>query len=385
LANTYGRLPFVPVRGKGVYLWDSEGNRYLDFLSGIGVNGLGHGHPKLVSAIQKQAKTLIHVSNLCHIPSQVELGQLLTTISFADRVFFCNSGAEANEAAIKLARKYSSDRYGKGRSQIITMRNSFHGRTLATLSATGQEKLKKGFEPMVSGFRHVPFNNLEEIRKCLNGKICAVLLEPVQGEGGVYPAQAKYLRDLRKLCKKNDILLIFDEVQCGFGKTGKMFGYQHYGVKPDIMTVAKSLAGGVPIGAMLATKKVMDSFVPGTHAATFGGNPLACTAALATVKTIVSEKLPAHADRMGKYFLAGLLELKNEFPFITEIRGMGLLIGVQLNCPCGEIVLKALKRGLLVNCIQTNVLRFLPPLIVNRKQIDFCLKILRQIFTKLET
>ena len=289
IMKTYGRYPLVPVRGEGCVVWDADGKRYLDFLAGVAVNNLGHCHPKVVKAIQEQAASLIHCSNYYHIPQQIELAELLCTRSFADRAFFCNSGAEANEAAIKLARKYSRERHGVDRFEIITALSSFHGRTMATVSATGQEKVQKFFDPLLHGFRHVPFNDVAALARAITPNTCAVMLEPIQGEGGVNVPDPGYFREVRRLCDEHKLLLIFDEVQVGMGRTGTLFAYEHFGVTPDIMTLAKALAGGAPIGTMLAREQYAAAFTPGTHGSTFGGNPLVTAAALATVRTLLED------------------------------------------------------------------------------------------------
>jgi acetylornithine aminotransferase/acetylornithine/N-succinyldiaminopimelate aminotransferase len=377
VAQTYGRYPIALVRGKGTHVWDRSGKQYLDFVSGLAVDNLGHCHPKVVSAIRKQAGELLHVSNLYHIEPQAKLAAELTRLSFADKVFFCNSGAEANEAAIKLARRYFHDRGEKSRHEIITFNNSFHGRTMATISATAQTKFHVGFKPLLPGFKYVPFNDITALKKALSAtKTCAVMIEPVQGEGGVNVANKSYLKELKKLCQKSGSLLIFDEVQTGFGRTGKLFAYQHYGVQPDIITLAKALGAGVAIGAMAATNKVMQSFVPGTHAATFGGNPLACQAALASTKVLTGKNFLERANEKGEYFLERLQGLAKNYPLIREVRGLGLMLAVELDRPGNEIVLNCMQRGYLINCIQGNILRFLPPLIVTKKEINELIKVL---------
>ncbi|OGW29641.1 MAG: acetylornithine aminotransferase, partial [Nitrospirae bacterium GWC2_42_7] len=332
LMNTYSRFPVVLRKGRGIKVWSSENKEYLDFVGGVAVNCLGHCHPKVVIAIQKQSQRLIHVSNYYHIEQQVKLAKLLVENSFADKVFFCNSGAEANEAAIKLARKYFSEQNGNKKFEIIATTNSFHGRTLATLTATGQDKFKKGFDPLMPGFVHVEFNDIDAIEKAVTKNTCAVLLEPIQGEGGVKIPDPDYLNEVRKLCDKHEILLILDEVQTCMGRTGKFFAYEHFGITPDILTMAKGLGGGVPIGAMLATEKIAAAFQPGTHGSTFGGNPLVCAAAIATIDVILEDGfILDQCRRMGKYFKKRLEELKKEFPsLIADIRGMGLLIGMEI-------------------------------------------------------
>jgi len=376
VAQTYGRYPIALVRGKGTHVWDRSGKEYLDFVSGLAVDNLGHCHPKVVSAIRKQAGELLHVSNLYHIEPQSKLAAELTRISFADKVFFCNSGAEANEAAIKLARRYYHDRGEKARREIITFSDSFHGRTMATITATAQTKFHVGFKPLLPGFKYVPFNDITALKQALSAKTCAVMIEPVQGEGGVNVANKSYLKELKKLCQKNGSLLIFDEVQTGFGRTGKMFAYEHYGVQPDIITLAKALGAGVAIGAMAATDQAMKSFVPGTHAATFGGNPLACQAALASLKVLTGKNFIERTNEKGQYFLERLQGLAKKYPFIREVRGMGLMLAVELDRPGNDIVLKCMQQGYLINCIQGNILRFLPPLIVTKKEINELIKVL---------
>ncbi len=382
IATTYGRYPVILVRGEGTRVWDSEGKVYYDFVSGIAVNNLGHCHPKVVEAIRRQAGTLIHVSNLYYILPQIELSNMLQTLSFADRSFFCNSGAEANEAAIKLARKYAHDHFGEKRYEIITMEQSFHGRTLATISATGQPKYKKGFEPVVSGFTHVPFNDLGAVEKAISEQTCAIMVEPIQGEGGVNVPDQDYLKGLRELCDKYKLLLIYDEVQTGIGRTGKLFAYEHYDVPPDIMTLAKSLAGGVPIGAMLAREEVAQSLVPGTHASTFGGNPLATAAAVAALQAIQEEQMIENCQRMGQYFLGRLEELRQKYGFIKEVRGKGLLIGMELDRPGSKFVTACMEQGFLINCTMDTVLRFIPPLIITSEEIDKLIELLDSLFAK---
>ncbi|MEW6675449.1 MAG: acetylornithine transaminase [Nitrospirota bacterium] len=376
--NTYERLPVVLRKGRGMKVWGSDGKEYLDFAGGVAVNCLGHCHPRVVIAIQKQAQRLLHVSNFYHIEPQIKLAKLLVEHSFADKVFFCNSGAEANEAAIKLARKYAREHISQNCYEIITAQNSFHGRTLATLTATGQEKFQHGFEPLMPGFRHVLFNDIAAIRKAITKDTCAIMLEPIQGEGGVKLPDHNYLKEVRELCNKHNILLILDEVQTGVGRTGKLFAYEHYGITPDIMTIAKGLGGGVPIGAMLATERVASSFQPGTHGTTFGGNPLVCAAAIATIETLLEDGfILDQCNRMGEYLKKGLEHLKIEFPsVIMDIRGLGLLLGMELTRDCIPLVKACLNKGVLVNCTAGNVMRFMPPLIVQEKDIDHLIDIL---------
>lgn len=385
IMNTYNRAPIDLRKGRGVKVWGSDGKEYLDFVGGVAVNILGHCHPKIVVAIQKQAQRLIHVSNLYHIEPQIKLARLLVEHSFADKVFFCNSGAEANEAAIKLARKYAKEHQGKDKFEIITALNSFHGRTLATLTATGQEKFQKGFEPLMPGFKYVPFNDISALKSLITQNTCAVMLEPIQGEGGIKIPDPDYFKNVRELCNKNNLLLILDEVQTGMGRTGKLFAYEHYNVTPDIMALAKGLGSGVPIGAMLASDKVASAFVPGSHASTFGGNPLVCTAAIATIETLLEDGfLLDQCKRMGEYLRKELKNLQKEFPsVIIDVRGKGLLVGMELTRDCSTIVKACMEKGLLVNCTAGNVLRFTPALIVQEKDIDHMLDILGNVLSSL--
>ena len=385
LMHTYNRFPVAIRKGRGMKVWGTDGKEYLDFLGGVAVNCLGHCHPKVVIAIQKQAQRLIHISNYFHIESQTKLAKILVENSFADKVFFCNSGAEANEAAIKLARRYFKEVSGKNKFEIITAFNSFHGRTLGTLSATGQEKFKIGFDPLVPGFTHVDFNDIGAIENAITKDTCAVMLEPIQGESGVKIPAPDYLGEVRKLCDRHGILLILDEVQTGMGRTGKLFAYEHSGITPDIMTLAKGLGGGVPIGAMLATDTVAAAFVPGTHGSTFGGNPLACSAAIATIDVLIEDGfILDQCKRMGEYFNKKLEELHKEFPsIIAEVRGVGLLVGMELTRDGAPIVQACLERGLLINCTAGNILRFMPALIITEKEIDHLVDVLGQIFDRL--
>ena len=383
IMKTYGRYPLVPVRGEGCFLWDADGRKYLDFLAGVAVNNLGHCHPKVVAALQKQAGELIHCSNYYHIPQQIELAELLCNNSFADRAFFCNSGAEANEAAIKLARKYSREKFGADRFEIITAFSSFHGRTMATVSATGQEKVQRFFDPLLHGFKHVPFNDAEALRKAVSPVTCAVMLEPIQGEGGIVVPSADYMRQVRQICDENNLILIFDEVQVGIGRTGKLFAYEHFDIVPDIMTLAKALAGGAPIGTMLAREEIAESFSPGTHGSTFGGNPLVTAAGVAAVRTVLEDGVLQNAVDMGKYLVARLESLKSRFTFVVDVRGIGLMIGMELAIPGADIVKEALAQGLLLNVAQERVLRFVPPLIVGKPEIDEMMGILEAILEKI--
>lgn len=380
LFGNYSRIPVVPVRGEGCRVWDADGRCYLDFVAGIAVNALGHAYPKVVDAIEKQARSMLHCSNLYNIPPQIELAELLVGQTFADRVFFCNSGAEANEAAIKLARKYSHDTYGKDRSGIVTALSSFHGRTMATLSATGQEKVRIGFDPLVPGFHYVPYGDAAALEAALDDTICAVLLEPIQGEGGVNVPPAGYLQAVRDMCNRRGILLIFDEIQTGCGRTGKLFAHQHEGVEPDIMTLAKGLAGGVPIGAMLAREALAASFGPGTHGSTFGGNPLATAAGCATIRSLLEDGVLDNCVAAGRHLVARLEELRGKYPaLVKEVRGRGLLVGMELTVPGAPLVQAALEKGVLLNCTREKVLRFMPPLIVSTGEIDTMITVLDDI------
>jgi acetylornithine aminotransferase len=377
LMNTYSRIPVAFARGKGVWLWDESGKRYLDALAGIAVNTLGHGHPRLMQAITEQSRRLIHASNLYRITEQEKLADKLAAISGMETAFFCNSGCEANETAIKLARLYG---HGKGVESpaIVVMDKAFHGRTLATLSATGNRKVQAGFEPLVTGFVRVPFNDIESVRQVAthDSSVVAVLVEPIQGEGGINVSAMEYMRGLRDICDRAGWLLMVDEVQCGLGRTGKWFVYQDAGIRPDVVLLAKGLASGVPIGACLAGGPAAQVFQPGTHGSTFGGNPLACAAALATLDTIEEDGLMENAERVGGILLAGLREALVEQPGVVQVRGQGLMIGVELDRPCGDLVNRALAAGLLINVTMDKVIRLLPPLVINEAQARQVLAIL---------
>jgi acetylornithine aminotransferase len=377
LMNTYNRISVAFARGEGVWLWDDSGKRYLDALAGIAVNTLGHGHPRLMQAITEQSRRLIHASNLYRIAEQEKLADKLAAISGMETAFFCNSGCEANEAAIKLARLYG---HGKGVESpaIVVMDKAFHGRTLATLSATGNRKVQVGFEPLVTGFVRVPFNDIESVRQVAahDRSVVAVLVEPIQGEGGINVSAMEYMRGLRDICDRAGWLLMVDEVQCGLGRTGKWFGYQHAGIRPDVVLLAKGLASGVPIGVCLAGGPAAQVFQPGTHGSTFGGNPLACAAALATLDTIEEDGLMENAERVGGILLAGLREALVEQPGVVQVRGQGLMIGVELDRPCGDLVNRALAAGLLINVTMDKVIRLLPPLVINEAQARQVLAIL---------
>lgn len=380
---TYKRFPLVLVRGEGCRLWDKEGKEYLDFVAGIAVCNLGHCHSAVVAAVKKQAEELFHISNLYYIEPQIRLARLLVENSFADKVFFCNSGAEANEAAIKLARKYASQKMAPGRYELITMRNSFHGRTLATVTATGQEKFQLGFSPLVEGFKYVPFDDLDALEGAISEKTCGVLVEPIQAEGGIRIPRGDYLKGVREICDRHDLLLILDEVQVGMGRIGRLFAYEEYGIKPDIITLAKALGNGFPVGAMLATAEVAEVFQPGTHASTFGGNPLAMAAASATLDVILNSTILENCRKMGAYFLSQLTRLVSRHRIIKEVRGKGLLVGIELNGEGTRIVEQCMARGVLINCVGGNVLRFVPPLIVSSQEIDRVVEVLDEVMGQL--
>jgi acetylornithine/N-succinyldiaminopimelate aminotransferase len=371
--HTYGRQPIALQKGKGAVVWDVEGKSYIDCVAGIAVNNVGHAHPKVVEAICKQAKNLIHTSNLYYIENQAVLARKLAEVSPHNKAFFCNSGAEANEGAIKLARKYT------GKGEIITMKNSFHGRTITTLTATGQVKYQKGFGPMTPGFKYVPYCNVNAVADAITDETAAVLVEPVQGEGGVIVPPEGYLKELKKVCHEKDVLLIFDEVQTGFGRTGQMFASQTFDVTPDITSLAKAIAGGFPMGAVLAGKEVGETFQPGDHAATFGGSPLACAAANASINTIIEENLPEKSRENGAYFKNKLETLKSKHDIIKEVRGVGLMIGVEMNFECGSLVDEMRENGIIANCTAGNVLRFVPPLVISKEQIDTVVSVLDEV------
>lgn len=383
VAHTYGRYPLVAVKGEGCWLTDIDGRKYLDFLAGVAVNNLGHCHPKIVKALQDQAAQLIHCSNFYHIPTQIELAEKICQNSFGDRVFFCNSGAEANEAAIKLARKYSSDCGHSKRYEIITAKASFHGRTLTTVSATGQGKMQSGFAPLMPGFKYVPFGEIDKLRRAVSPSTCALMLEPIQGEGGIHVPPAGYLEAVRELCDQQDLLLILDEVQTGIGRTGKLFAYQHDSIEPDVMTLAKGLAGGPPIGAMVTREKFAAALGPGTHGSTFGGNPLMAAAGLAALATIIEDGVIDNCVAMGHYLRSEMEKLKEKYKFITDVRGRGLMLAMELSIEGGKLVKTALDRGLLINCTAGKVLRFVPPLIVKQNEIDQMLEIIDGIFSEI--
>lgn len=377
IAN-YGRLPRVITKGEGCYLFDAEGNKILDMFPGWAVSGIGHCHPKVVEALRKQAGELLHIDNTFYSEPQGKLAELLSERAFGGKSFFCNSGAEANEAALKLARLYTS----REKYKFITAEGSFHGRTFATVSATAQPKYHEGFLPLLPGFVYVPFNDIKALETAFSEEVAAVMVEPIQGEGGINVATEEYLQRIRQLCDENGAVMILDEVQTGVGRTGRWFAYQHFDVEPDIITMAKALGGGVAIGAMMATEKIAASLVPGKHASTFGGNCLACAAGIAVIEAIEDDGLLENAERIGKYTKEKLKQLKEKHYVIDHVRGIGLMIGVQLTCPGAEIVNKCLEKGLRINCTHESVLRFMPAMITTKEQIDDAIDIVESVLTE---
>ena len=377
--NTYARFPVTFVRGEGLYAYDEEGRKYADFGSGISVNNLGHCHPAVVKAIAEQAQTLCHCSNLYWSEPQLDVAEYLVKYSGLDRVFFCNSGAEANEGAVKLARKYFYDKGRSDKYEIITMKKSFHGRTLATLTATGQDKVKTGFAPLPEGFVYAAFNDFEDLKAKVSEHTCAVMLEPVQGEGGIYPAEKDYLEQVAAFCKEKGFLLIFDEIQCGMGRTGTMFAYEQYGVKPDIVTNAKALGGGLPFGAFIASEEVAASFGPGSHGSTFGANPVAASASRAVFEVMEKEDMLSHVKTVGADLRDRLLELKEEFPeVIKDVRGLGLMLGMEVTCGASAVVNACFDNGVVLLSAGPDVVRFLPPFIITEKDVDFLTETLKK-------
>lgn len=379
---TAARVPLCLVKGKGSRVWDLEGREYVDFFPGWGVSGLGHCHPAVGYAVKNQLRKILHISNNYLNLKQAELAREIARSSFSGRSFFSNSGAEAVEAAVKFARRYGEE---TGRFEIVTMKRSFHGRTYGAMTATGQEKIHQGFGPLVPGFSYADFNELDSVKRLVTPKTAAIMVEPIQGEGGIHVAAPEFLQGLRSLCDEKDLLLILDEVQTGMGRTGKLFAYQHWGVEPDLMILAKSLGNGVPIGALVVHPKIKrEVFTPGTHASTYGGNPLVCAAALAVFKTLKKERLLQNAERMGNLLREKLLELKSKFSLIREIRGKGLMLGVELDRPGEAFVARAREKGLLLNCTQEKVLRIMPAVTISKKWLDKGLWILEQVFREME-
>ena len=381
LCQTYARYPVAFVRGEGCKLWDAEGKEYLDLFSSLAVMNLGQCHPAVVKAVQEQVATLTHISNLHHTVPQARLAELLCKNSFGDKVFFCNSGAEANEASIKLARKYGVDKRD-GRYEILTVLGSFHGRTMATIAATGQEKVRQGFGPVLEGFRYVAYDDLAAMEAAVSEKTIAILVEPILGEGGVVIPQPGYLKGVRDICDRHGLLLIADEVQVGIGRTGTLFAYEHTGIEPDIMPLAKALGGGIPVGAMVARAEVAESLSLGSHGSTFGGNAVACAAGVAVIETLLNDGVLENCQKMGAYFLSKLQALKDKFSFITEVRGQGLILGAELDRDGADIVASCLEEGLLINCAAGKVLRFIPPLIVTKDEIEQGMDILEKVLAR---
>ncbi len=379
IMETYKRFPIVLVRGSGARVWDSNGKEYLDFVAGIAVCSLGHSHPKVVEAIKKQVEILTHVSNLYYSEPQIRFARMLVENSFADKVFFCNSGAEANEAAIKLARKYAHENMAGGKYELITMIDSFHGRTLATVTATGQTKFQIGFSPLPEGFKYIPFNDIPALEDAISDKTCGIMLEPIQGEGGIKIPDDQYLNKVRKICDDRGILMILDEVQVGMGRTGALFAYEHHKIKPDIVTLAKAVGNGFPVGVMMTSDRIASAFQPGNHASTFGGNPLAMAASLATMENILNHGILENVIKVGEYFLKRLHELKSRYTAIKDIRGRGLIIGMELTIEGAGIVKECMDKGLLINCTGGNVLRFVPPLVITEKDVDVAVDVLGEV------
>ena len=376
---SYRKQNVIFVKGKGSYIWDIDGKKYIDFFPGWAVSGLGHCHDRVVESIKKQVEILIHLSNNYYHPWQAILAKKISEISFGGKVFFCNSGAEANEAAIKLARLYGK----KKRYKIISMENSFHGRTLATVTMTGQKKYNEMFEPLPPGFLYAKFNDFSDLLKKIDDEVVAIIVELIQGEGGINVIDREYLKNVKNLCSQKDILLIFDEVQTGFGRTGEFFAYQVFGIEPDIMTIAKTMGGGFPVGAMVAKKDIADLMQPGTHASTFGGSPLACVSCLAVIEAIEKENLLENVKKMGKYLREKLEELKNEFEIIKKVKGIGLMLAIEIEKDGSKLVEICLKNGLLINCTHENVIRIMPAINVNKEEIDEGIEILRNSLKKL--
>ncbi|MCT4596274.1 MAG: aspartate aminotransferase family protein [Vallitalea sp.] len=381
--NTYAQFPLVIDRGEGVYVFDNNGNKYLDFVAGIAVNSLGYKNDKLEKELTMQLSKLTHCSNLYWNEPAIEAAELLVESSKLDKVFFSNSGAEAVEGAMKLARKYAKKYLGKNKIEIITMKNSFHGRTYGAVTATGQTKYQKGLDPLLPGITYCDFNNIESLKNAINDNTCAVLLEPIQGEGGIKPANKQYLKDVRKICDDNNLVLIFDEVQCGVGRTGEMFAYMLYDVKPDIVALAKGLGAGVPIGAVIANEKVAEGFCPGDHATTFGGNPLVCTAAKVVLQELNKGNILNNVREQGKYLRKKLNEIKDKYDFVSDVRGHGLMLGIECSIPVKEIIAKCIEKGLLLVGSGTNVIRFVPPLVISSEEIVEGISIIGEVLDEI--
>lgn len=382
IMETYTRFPITLVKGKGSYVWDDEGKKYLDYTSGIAVCNLGHVEESVKTAVENQLSQLWHCSNLYQIPIQEELANLLVQNSCGDQVFFCNSGAEANEAAIKLARRYAKTIKQKEGTEIVTFSSSFHGRTMAAMAATGQEKIQEGFGPMPPGFRYLPYNDIEALDQLIQPETCAVLVEPIQGEGGVIPADPDWMKKLAKICQDNDVLLMVDEIQTGIGRTGRLFAYEHYEIEPDVITIAKGLGNGIPVGAVIAKKHAAQALTPGSHGSTFGGNPIASAAGAAVLKYIMKNEVYTHVSEISSYLVSGLEELKKTSSSIKAIRGKGLLLGLLVDQPAIQFITKAREEGLLILPAGQEVVRILPPLTTTKEEADQFLKIMKKVFAE---
>ncbi|MCT4687179.1 aspartate aminotransferase family protein [Vallitalea sp.] len=377
--STYAQFPIVIEKGEGVKVYDEDGNEYIDFVAGIAVNSLGYKNERLVTELKEQLDKLTHCSNLYWNEPAIEAAGLLVEYSGLDKVFFCNSGAEAIEGSLKLARKYAKKNLGTNKNEIITMKNSFHGRTYGAVTATGQLKYQKGLDPLLPGVKYAEFNNIESLKEVIDDNTCAVLMEPIQGEGGIRPANKEYLKQVREICDKNKLVLIFDEVQCGIGRTGEIFAYELYEVKPDIVALAKGLGGGVPIGAVIANEEVAKGFCPGDHASTFGGNPLVCTAAKVVLEEISDNEILDNVKVQGNYLTMKLNELKDKYDFITDVRGHGLMLGMEMDIPVKDIIIKCMEKGLLLVGSGERIIRFVPPLIVKKEDIDSAILVLGSV------
>lgn len=382
--NTYKPFPVLFDYGKGVYMYDIEGKKYLDFVAGIAVNSLGYGNEKLNNALKNQIDKFLHCSNLYWNESAIDAANILSELSGLDRVFFCNSGAEANEGAMKLARKYAKKYVSKDRYEIISMKNSFHGRTIGAITATGQEKYQKDLSPLLPGIKYCEYNNINSLKETINDNTCAIIVEVIQGEGGIVPADFEYIKEIRNICDDKNIVLIIDEVQTGIGRTGKTMAYEHYDIRPDIVTLAKGLGSGIVVGAIVANDKVAKGFEPGDHASTFGGNPIACTAVNVVLNEIKNGDLLRNVKEQGDYLKEKLKRLKSQYSFITDVRGIGLMLGIEVTIPVSTVVSKSLEKGLLLVGASSNVIRFVPPLVVTNENIDEAILILEEVFNELE-